>query len=335
MKISFEQIKSACTGAVDFYITDKAIRPLRYNEKEREEYLTKRGGYHYQLVSSSGIKLRFKTDSESLYIRTSHEQGSSRNYYSIDVFVDGKYSGSTDNFSEVTVPKAYSGISLPIEKIEKNFELGKGRKEVCVYLPWSVSCDIEEISLDEKSEFSPVKRSRTVLFYGDSITQGYDAMRPSNKYTSLIADMLDAEEFNKGYGADFCFPELAAVKNEISPEYVFIAYGTNDWWSHTRDGFTARYKTFLENVTKNYPDSKIFAMTPIWRKDHTEEKSFGSFHDAGNIIRDISKEFKNIKVIEGFDLVPHNEDMYADLRLHPNDEGFARYAENLYNEIMK
>ena len=111
MKLTFEQIKGALTGAVDAEITEGYIRPLRYNEREREEYLTKRGGYHYQLVSSSGIKLRFVTDSGNLYIRTSHKQGSSRNYYSIDLFVDGKYIGSADNFSEVTVPKAYSGLS--------------------------------------------------------------------------------------------------------------------------------------------------------------------------------------------------------------------------------
>ena len=333
MKLTFEQIKGALTGAVDAEITEGYIRPLRYNEREREEYLTKRGGYHYQLVSSSGIKLRFVTDSGNLYIRTSHKQGSSRNYYSIDLFVDGKYIGSADNFSEVTVPKAYSGLSLPLEKLEKCFSLGKGRKEVCIYLPWSVSCDIEEISLDDAAEYSPVKRNRTVLFYGDSITQGYDAMRPSNKYTSLIADMLDAEEYNKGYGADFCFPELAAVKNDISPDYIFIAYGTNDWWSHTRDGFTMRYKAFLENVTNNHPDAKVFAITPIWRKDHIEEKSFGSFSAVEDIIRNVSEGFENVKVIRGFELVPQNEDMYADLRLHPNDEGFVRYAENLYKEM--
>lgn len=333
MKLTFEQIKSALTGSVDAEITEGYIRPLRYNEKEREEYLTKRGGYHYQIVSSSGIKLRFMTDSESFYIRTSHRQGSSRNYYSIDIFTDGKYLDSVDNFSNVTVPKAYSGLSLPLERLEKSFCIGKGTKEVCIYLPWSVSCDIEEISLDDLSSFEPVKREKTVLFYGDSITQGYDAMRPSKKYTSIIADKLNGEEYNKGYGADFCFPELAAVKNDISPDHIFIAYGTNDWWSHTRDGFTVRYKAFLENVTKNYPDAKVFALTPIWRKDHTEEKGFGDFSTVEDIIRNVSEGFENVKVIRGFELVPQNEDMYADLRLHPNDEGFVHYAENLYKEM--
>ena len=40
-------------------------------------------------------------------------------------------------------------------------------------------------------------------------------------------------------------------------------------------------------------------------------------------------------MISGFDFVPKDEKYYADLRLHPNDEGFEYYAENLYKEIKE
>ena len=44
---------------------------------------------------------------------------------------------------------------------------------------------------------------------------------------------------------------------------------------------------------------------------------------------------ENISVISGFDFVPMDEKYYADLKLHPNDEGFEYYAENLYKEIKE
>ena len=47
----------------------------------------------------------------------------------------------------------------------------------------------------------------------------------------------------------------------------------------------------------------------------------------------LSLHIENIAVIRGFDLIPKEEKYFADSYLHPNDEGFAHYAENLYDAI--
>jgi len=171
--------------------------------------------------------------------------------------------------------------------------------------------------------------------FGDSITQGYDALHPSNRYIAKIADKLGAEEFNKAIGGEMFFPELAALKESFEPDYILVSYGTNDWSHRDAETFKAKCKGFYENLAGNYPNSKIFAVTPIWRKDITEEKPFGDFETVDLLIRNAVKDCKNISVISGFDFVPKDEKYFADLRLHPNDEGFKHYAENLYNAIRK
>ena len=80
---------------------------------------------------------------------------------------------------------------------------------------------------------------------------------------------------------------------------------------------------------------QIFAITPIWRKDMNEQRKFGDFRKIEEDIREIVKNIKNITVISGFDFVPKDEKYFSDLSLHPNDEGFMHYAENLCNELKK
>ena len=44
-----------------------------------------------------------------------------------------------------------------------------------------------------------------------------------------------------------------------------------------KETFKNNCREFYKNVSENYPNSKIFAITPIWRKDCCEEREFGEF----------------------------------------------------------
>lgn len=224
---------------------------------------------------------------------------------------------------------------MPFGVFSKNVYLGEGDKTVCVHLPWSVKVLFEEVSLDDNSFIEAIKPEKKLLVFGDSITQGYDALRPSNRYATKIADLLCAEEYNKAIGGEKFFPELALTKESFKPDYIFVAYGSNDWFHNDLETFKVNCKGFFENLVKTYPDTKIIAVTPIWRKDMDEEKPFGDFKSVDPLIRDAVKDIENISVISGFDFVPKDEKYFADLRLHPNDEGFVYHAENLAKEIKK
>ena len=225
--------------------------------------------------------------------------------------------------------------NYPLGEFFGEFSLGDGEKEVMLYLPWSCCCGFSELSLDDGASFAPVKREKQILMIGDSITQGYCAAHPSNRYAALVADALGAEERNKAIGGEVFRPELAAIRDEdYEPDYITVAYGTNDWGcSKSREEFCEKCRGFYEALSKNYPNSKIFAIAPIWRADLKKEKAFGDFMDVAKEIERIVEPLSNVIFIDAFDCVPEDESLFADRYLHPNDAGFEKYAESLVKKI--
>jgi len=339
MKLNLEQIKSITTGAVCVEKEDGRIRLHRFTEQQ--EIIYGKGGseqnktFNLRCTTASGIRFRFKTNSKTVKMRFEMLKGSSRRYYSVDVYVNGKAAGYIDNYSGVQLCGDYTGVELPLGNAEKEFVLGDGDKEVCIYLPWSVCPLLEELSLEEGAYVIPIRPTKKLLAFGDSITQGYDALRPSATYISRLADKLGAEEFNKGIGGEFFIPALAETKDDFNPDYITVAYGTNDFSKRQEADFKVRCKAFFDALSRNYPDAIIFAITPIWRSDYKGKRAFGPFENVEKHICSAVADLKNVTAISGFDLVPKDSSYYADSRLHPNDEGFVHYANNLYEKIVK
>jgi len=136
-------------------------------------------------------------------------------------------------------------------------------------------------------------------------------------------------------GGEVFYPELVAKKEPFAPDYVTVAYGTNDWSGKDRETFLKDCRAFYSAVSEAYPDAKIFAITPIWRKDKEEERPFGAFAEVEGAIRESVSGLFNVTVIPGESLVPEETSLYGDLRLHPNDEGFRHYFESLYTKIKE
>lgn len=335
MKLSFQQIKNIATGWVDAEELGGSVCLYRLTKEQRDLYKSISDDFYDKARASSGIKLRFKTDSESLFIKISPSRGSSRMYFSADVLSDGKVIGYLDNFSDVKLPECYAPVQLPLDPVGKLFSLGKGTKEICVHLPWSRQTTIDEISLDDGATLEPVKPSKKLLVFGDSITQGYDALRSSNRYASRTAEALDAEEINKAIGGEVFRPAFSALKDDFDPHYITVAYGTNDWNVVSYPDFERNCKGFFEALVKNYPVSKIFAITPIWREEITQSNDRWPFEKVAECIENFAEKYDNVTVIDGFDLVPHQPEYFGDLRLHPNDKGFDFYYNNLIAEIKK
>ena len=333
MKLNLEQVKKITTGAVKIEEKDNFFSFSRFTDEQLNLYKTNKQDLYQKALSSAGVKLSFKTNSNRLFLKIKTFYSSSRKCFALDVFVNESYIGCIDNFSNMQLPEDYTKLEFLAGDYSKGFDLGDGEKTVCVHLPWSVETLIEEISIDDGALIEEVKNEKTLLAFGDSITHGYDALHPSNRYISILADKLCADELNKAIGGELFFPELASLKEPFNPDYITVAYGTNDWNNVDKETFIANCKGFYNNLSDLYPDAKIFAITPIWRKDAFEERKFGKFEEVGQCISGIVSDIKNITVISGYNFVPKEEKYFADLRLHPNDKGFEYYAKNILEQI--
>jgi len=184
-------------GAVRIREENGLVRLFRFTEEQQALYKTVSPNFYTKALSSAGMKLCFRTDSKRLLLKVVTEPGSTRSFFSYDVFVNGEAVGYLDNFSDDTLPKEYTKADFQLGEFYETFDLGDGVKTVTVYLPWSVSTAIREISIEDGAFIEPVRHEKKLLIFGDSITQGYDALRPSQRYASVFADNLGAEEINK------------------------------------------------------------------------------------------------------------------------------------------
>lgn len=336
MDLKIEQIKEITQGAVRIEEKEDGIRFYRFTEEQEKLYKEYSDDFYNKTFSPTGVKLVFKTNSNSLFLKVFTEKSSSRTYFAFDILVNGKFVDSLDNYSDKEIPEMYPHKQYELGEFSKRFEFESGEKEITVVFPFSVKVALEQISIDDGANVKSVKKEKKILMFGDSITHGYDSLHTSKNYASKLADALDAELINKGIGGEIFFPALAKTKEGFLPEYITVAYGTNDWNKLLkREEFENNCKEFYKALSENYPDSKIFAITPIWRKDYLDEKNVGAFESVGEYIGSVAEELDNVICINGFELVPHDEKCFGDLYLHPNEDGFKYYFENLYKIIKE
>lgn len=322
MKLTTEQIKSIAVGVARVEERDGAVSLLRFTKEQEEAYKPYNNDFYIKTFATAGVRLEFTTDSKRLEIEIEVAVASSRRFFSLEVYANGEFAGGIRK-NEI------SGIH------SSSIELGEGEKNVTVYLPWTASCVLRSVALDDGATLAPIEKSCKMLMFGDSITQGYVAQDSAATYASIVADALDAHAINKGIAGEKFFPTLARLKDDIEPDYITVAYGTNDWASHTLEQFDSNCKEFYTALSNNYPNAKIFALAPIWRTGYdTAQTAFPFFHVVEHFEK-VTASLPNVTVINCFEFVPAEEDCFFPDLLHPNDRGFSFYAENLLKALRE
>lgn len=339
MKLSFDEIKSITCGAARVVEEEGGLRFWRFTEHQEYLYsqlrpvLTKVKNYRPTSTTSAGVKLYFTTDSDTLYLKVDVKRGSPRTFFSFDVVVNGKCLTSMDNFGDRPYPQGEPKTPYPLGIHEKTLNLGKGEKTVEVFFPWSVCPILLEVGLEDGSFVKPVKRPKKWLVFGDSITQGYDILRPSQHHIPKTAEKLNAEVYNKAIGGEFFFPPLSDSPDAFQPDYITVAYGTNDLVHVDGSRFNEDVELFFSNLRRHYPNAKIACITPIWRATFDGANNFDTIENLEKRMAAAVANVPGVKVVCGYDFVPHDTALLSDLSTHPNDKGFAYYCENFCKEI--
>ena len=118
--------------------------------------------FYQKTFASAGVRLALRTDAEALSFDYRFERGSSRAFGFFDVYVDGALAAHGGLEADDGARHAFAA------------ELGPGEKRVEIYLPWSRRTFVSNFALRRASFAEPLRRTRTMLCFGDSITQGWE-----------------------------------------------------------------------------------------------------------------------------------------------------------------
>ena len=332
MQLTFDQICSVTCGAEHIEQRPEGVWFQRMTDAQLEVYREPNPGFYVKALTTSGVRLSFETDSPSMELDISIIKVMGRSYGTVEVICNGQALENINNYSHMDLPRAYAELSYPDVRKSMHYDLGDGLKRIEILFPRTAGVYLHALSLADGATLTPVKPGKKLLVFGDSITQGFDCLRPSSHYVYRLAASLDAEEFNKGIGGERHVPALVACEEPFTPDYILVAYGTNDWAHETPQLLEEKCSGLYKILAEKYPGVPVITITPIWRSNifsFAEHVKFESFQQVEDCILRITAQYPNVTVIKGFDLVPHDKSYFADWGLHPNDAGFYHYGKNL------
>lgn len=336
MVLDISQIRAVTCGAEHVEQRPEGVWFQRMTDQQLEVYREPNPAFYVKALATSGVMLSFITDSPFMDLDISIIKVMGRSYGTVEVLCNGEALENINNYSHMELPRAYAELSYPNVRKKLTYDLGAGEKKIAILFPRTAGVYLHELTLADAATLIPVKPAKKLLAFGDSITQGFDCLRPSNHYVYSLAAALDAEEFNKGIGGERHVPSLVACDETFTPDYILIAYGTNDWAHATPELLEEKCTELYRILAEKYPNIPVITITPIWRSNiisFAPNVQFESFQQVEDCILRITARYPNVTVVKGFDLVPHDKSYFADWGLHPNDQGFCHYSKNLLQAL--
>ena len=312
MKLTNQELEKIYFGAYEFHETaDGYLQAFQYS-REQIAYFKKAFDFWYDRCTASTSKtLEFVTEAEEI---------------SFDYKILWK--GSEDSF-ELAINERIIDIRYVHGMDEEGklaFTLPAGSKKVTVYLPADATVVIRNFETD--APVTPAKKGTKVLWLGDSITQGFGPLRSACTYVSVANRILNYDIINQGIGGYVYDKNSIMEMPGYKPEKIIVALGTNQFGCETMKDV----KEFYEQLMKVYSDTPVLCVSPLWRGDvPNSEDTLTRFCEN---VKKIAGSYKNVKVVDGFELVPHLTEYYLD-KLHPNCFGCEVYGRNLVREIER
>jgi hypothetical protein len=276
-------------------------------------------------IFNSGVTLEFISNTKAVFfdfiIVDTNEL-----IANFDVFINDNYVESVSFNTENRTVQRFQFIT--------NIE---GLKNVKIYLSHATCIKLNNFQIDDNSILDYINEDRPLLLcHGDSITQGYIAEHCKNTYPVQISKRLNMELLNQsisGFIHDYRFIDESL---ELNPSIIISAYGTNDWENISDINIIKEnIVKYLKKLHDTYTGVPTFIITPIYRGSYLTVAPCGSFFDVISILIKESKKYDNFIIIDGLNLVPHEDKYYDESILHPTDEGFAFYSDNLFKIIKK
>ena len=207
------------------------------------------------------------------------------------------------------------------------WRLPEGKKDIVIYLPADATVLIRNCEID--GSWIPAEKNEKVLWLGDSITQGYGPLRSGMTYVSVANRLLNYDIINQGIGGYIYDKNSLAKMDGYTPDKIIVALGTNQFGCESMKDVEEYYEKLISIYGNRIP---ILCITPLWRGDVPD--GLPVLARFCKNVAEIAGRYPNVKVIDGFRLVPHLPEYFRD-NLHPNELGAEVYGRNLADEIRK
>ena len=159
------------------------------------------------------------------------------------------------------------------------------------------------------------------------LTQGYGTFETGQTFVNVANRILNYEILNQGIGGYYFDKNSLMPLEKFTPDKVVIAMGTNLCYWTDKEKYVAE---FFEKLPSVYGDIPVLVITPLWRSDYPD--AFDEICEIRSLIEKYSASLKNVKIIRGDTLIPHDEKYFYD-KLHPNASGGEIYGKNLAKKI--
>ena len=324
MELTFEQIISATNGIVRTERNELGLELHRFS-RDQEGFFYKTHPYYCtdsffngyfgrNCRTCAGVTLDFISDAREIKIAfgaTEYAKTKKDRVHLLDLYVDGRFAQSF---------KPEGGLAYTATGEKQRFTL---------YFPYYAFPIISSVKLERATFFLPRKKEIDILFLGDSITHGAIAVKPSNTYVMRVARILDVGVLNQG-NSGFVY-DAGSIEKVCEPKLIVTAYGINDYMRKGLQELKNDTVSFLRELRNAYGNAKIVSILPLWTAWDGEQPNFKI--EKREALRSIYGEYSDF-ILDGHDLIPHDKRYLAD-EVHPNDEGFAFYGDNLSKELAR
>lgn len=313
MILGNDEIRKFYFGAYSFEETaDGYLRAYQYTTEQMAYFKTTGDFWYDRCMASTAKTLEFITDATEI---------------SFDYKIIWK--GSEDTFEATTdglITQIFYLKDIPDEG-RLAFTFAEGDKNAMIYLPADATVLIKDLKLNGKADI-PHKNEK-VLWLGDSITQGYGPLRSACTYVSVANRILNYDLINQGIGG-YIYDKKSLMKMDgYTPDKIIVALGTNQFGDKTMDAVEEYYERLTEIYGITIP---ILTITPLWRGDVKNGEPDLIRYCQG--IKDVCSQYENIRVVDGFKLIPHLPEYFLD-NLHPNVIGAELYGRGLADRIRE
>lgn len=324
------------TNAASLTMIGKALpTPFAFHRLDTTVYKGLSPSENQQARCPSGMALLFRTNASQIDLYATYKFDPSMNNMTriasagFDLYIkkDGKwlYANST------VAPKDTKSLTL----IKS---MGSGTKECLLYLPLYAELDSLKIGVAKNATLEAIPNPFThkIAIFGSSFTQGISANRPGMCYPSQLERNLGIEVCDLGFsGNSKLQPYFAAYLADVKVNaFVFDAFSNPD-----AEIIKARLLPFISIIRAKQPNTPLVFVQTIYRESANFNETSRNFENekraaVENMMKEAMKQYKNVYFINNPALPGTDHETSTD-GTHPSDMGYANWAKNLGNALVK